>query len=267
MSLKDDLKGRIPKEELKGLPNRFDIMGDIAVVSVPEELGLYKEDIAYAIMERMQNIKSVLNKVSKLEGNRRIADFEIIAGNSTETIHKEFGFSYKIDLRQSFFNGRLSYERKRVASLVKEWERVLVPFSGVGPFAIPAAASAASLVAMEINSSACKSFTENCRLNKIEDKIHIINADANSIPNLIKTEFDRAIIPTPYGMDHFLETISPLVKDSGFIHFYTFKPKEQIPELIERYEDMRFEVLFHRRCGNVAPGISRWVFDLKKSET
>ncbi|WMW26344.1 class I SAM-dependent methyltransferase family protein [Methanolobus sediminis] len=263
MSLKDELKGKISEKGLEKLPNRFDIVGDIAVVSIPDELESYKEDIACAITGRMQNIKNVLNKVSKLEGNRRVAGFEIIAGNSTETIHKEFGFSYKIDLRQSFFNGRLSYERKRVASLIKPEENILVPFSGVGPFAIPAAASAASVVAVEMNRAACKSFITNRRLNGLEDKIHIINADANSIPNLLKTEFDRAIIPTPYGMDHFLETISPLVKKGGFIHFYTFKPKEKIPELIKRYESMGFEVLFHRRCGNVAPGISRWVFDLK----
>jgi tRNA (guanine37-N1)-methyltransferase len=264
MSLKDDLKGIIPEKELEILPNRFDIIGDIAVVSIPDELVLYKEDIASAIMGKMQNIRNVLNKVSKLEGNRRVADLEIIAGNSTETIHKEFGFSYKIDLRESFFNGRLSYERKRVASLVNAGEKVLVPFSGVGPFAIPAAKSADYVVAVEMNGAACKSFTKNCKLNKLENKIHIINADANSIPNLLKTEFDRAIIPTPYGMDRFLKTISPLVKPGGFIHFYTFKPKEEIKELIGKYEDMGFEVLFHRRCGNVAPGISRWVFDLKK---
>nr|WP_321497027.1 class I SAM-dependent methyltransferase family protein [uncultured Methanolobus sp.] len=264
MSLKDGLKGKIPEKKLENLPNRFDIVGDIAVVSIPDELESYKEEIASIIIGKMQNIKHVLNKVSKLEGNKRVADFEIIAGNSTETIHKEFGFSYKIDLMQSFFNGRLSYERKRIASMVKTGENILVPFSGVGPFAIPAAETAASVVAVEMNGAACNFFTKNCRLNKLEDKIHIINADAKSIPNLLKTEFDRAIIPTPYGMDHFLETISPLVKEGGFIHFYTFKPKEQIPELIEIYEDMGFEVLFHRRCGNVAPGISRWVFDLKK---
>lgn len=264
MSIKDDLKGIIPEKELEKLPNRFDIIGDIAVVSIPDELANYKEDIATAIMEKMQSIKNVLNKVSKIEGNRRVGDFEIIAGNSTETIHKEFGFSYKIDLKQSFFNGRLSYERKRVASQVKPGENVLVPFSGVGPFAIPAAASAARVVAVEMNGAACKSFTKNCRLNKLESKIHIINADVNNIPNILNTDFDRAIIPTPYGMDHFLEKISPLVKDGGFIHFYTFKPKEKIPELMQKYEKAGFEVLFHRRCGNVAPGISRWIFDLKK---
>ncbi|SFM70676.1 class I SAM-dependent methyltransferase [Methanolobus profundi] len=266
MSFKDELKGIIPAEELHRLPNRFDIIGDIAVVSVPDEMKIYNEDIARIIMGMMQNIRTVLNKVSKLEGNKRVADFEIIAGNSTETVHREFGLSYRIDLKNSFFNGRLSYERKRIASLVKAGEDVLVPFSGVGPFAIPAAAAGAKIVAVEMNGNACKSFTKNCKLNKVEKNVHIINADANCIPNMLNMEFDRAIIPTPYGMDHFLESISSLVRTGGYVHFYTFKPKEEIPELIEKYEGMGFEVEFYRRCGNVAPGISRWVFDLRKRD-
>lgn len=264
MSLKDELKGIIPEKELGQLPNRFDIIGNIAIVSVPESMEKYNNVIAQAIMGRMQNIKTVLNKVSKLEGNRRVADFKIIAGNSTETIHREFGFAYRIDLKQSFFNGRLSFERKRVASVVKPGEDVLVPFCGVGPFAIPAASAGAKVVAVEMNSDACKSFLRNCKLNKVEGNIQIINADAKHIPKMIKKQFDRAIIPTPYGMDHFLESISLLVKAGGYVHFYTFKPKEQIPELIEKYEKIGFEVESHRRCGNVAPGISRWAFDLKK---
>ncbi|WP_406655935.1 class I SAM-dependent methyltransferase family protein [Methanolobus sp. ZRKC2] len=266
MSLKDELHGKIPTNVLEKLPNRFDIIGDIAVVSIPGSMGNYKQDIASAIMERMKNIRMVLNKISKLEGDRRIAEFEIIVGNSTETIHREFGFSYRIDLQKSFFNGRLAFERKRIASLVKPGENVLVPFSGVGPFAIPSAAAGARVVAVEMNSDACICLKENCRLNKVEEHISIINADANNIPNILREDFDRAIIPTPYGMDHFLETISGLVKAGGHLHFYTFKVKEQIPELVEVYENMGFETEFYRRCGNVAPGVSRWVFDLRKKE-
>ncbi|WP_407355132.1 class I SAM-dependent methyltransferase [Methanolobus sp. WCC5] len=264
MSLRDELKGIVPQNYLSKLPNRFDVIGDIAIVSVPQGMETYNEDIARVIMERMQNIRTVLNKTSKLEGDHRVANLEIIAGESTETIHREFGLAYSIDLKRSFFNGRLSFERKRVASLVRSGEKVLVPFSGAGPFAISAAKTAATVVAVEMNRHACKYFAINCKLNKVERNIHVINADASSIPNMLRTGFDRAIIPTPYGMDHFLESISTLVKPGGYIHFYTFKPKEDIEGLIQRYGNMGFEVLFHRRCGNVAPGISRWVFDLKK---
>ena len=76
--------------------------------------------------------------------------------------------------------------------------------------------------------------------------------------------FDRAIVPTPYGMDHFLGEISKLVRKGGYIHFYTFKAESQIPGLIDEYKKMGLEVELYRRTGNVAPGISRWVFDLKK---
>lgn len=264
MSLKDELQGIIPGKELEKLPNRFDIIGDIAVVSVPEGIKRYKPEIAAAIMEQMHNVRTVLNKVSKLEGNRRVADFEILAGDSTETIHREFGFAYRIDLKRSFYNSRLGFERKRIASKVEFGESVLIPFAGVGPFVIPAAAAGARVIAVEMNPFACISLRENCRLNKVKEHVSIINADAKSIPNMLKNDFDRAIIPTPYGMDHFLESISSLIRTGGHVHFYTFKPKEDIPELIERYGNMGFELEFHRRCGNVAPGISRWVFDLKK---
>ena len=266
MSLKEELQGKIPENVLEKLPNRFDIIGDIAIVSVPGSMDNYKQEIARTIMEKMQNIRTVLNKVSKLEGDRRVAEFELIAGKGTETVHREFGFAYRIDLRKSFFNGRLAFERKRIASLVNPGERVLIPFAGVGPFAIPSAARKAYVVAVEMNPDACRYFEENVRLNKVKENISIINADANSIPYILKMDFDRAIIPTPYGMDHFLESISRLVKPGGYVHFYTFKPKEDVPGLIDKYECMGFEVKFHRRCGNVARGISRWVFDLKKKE-
>jgi len=35
-------------------------------------------------------------------------------------------------------------------------------------------------------------------------------------------------------------------------------------ELIEKYRKMGLKVEFYRRTGNVAPGVSRWVFDLIK---
>lgn len=248
----------------KEILKHYQVIGDIAIVSVPWEMEDCKSEIADAVMDRSHKVKTVLNKVSKVDGNRRVADFEILAGDSTETLHREFGFAYRLDLRKAFFNPGLGSERMRVASQVEHGERVLVPFFGVGPFAIPAAAAGADVVALEMNSDACRSLAGNCRLNKVEERAHIINADAGCISRLLRCRFDRAIIPTPYGMDHFLETVYPLVERGGHIHFYTFKVKEQIPGLVGMYEDLGLDVLSYRSCGNVAPGVSRWVFDLRK---
>ncbi|MDQ1262143.1 MAG: tRNA (guanine37-N1)-methyltransferase, partial [Euryarchaeota archaeon] len=51
----------------------------------------------------------------------------------------------------------------------------------------------------------------------------------------------------------------------GCLHFYTFKKRHQIEPLKKSYEDLGLEVKLCRSCGNVAPGVSRWVFDLMKS--
>lgn len=246
------------------VPKRFDVIGDIAVVSIPPELEEHKSSVAEYVASKRGNIRVVLNKVTKLEGDHRVAGLELLLGDSSLTTHMEFGIRYRMDLKDVFFNGRLAFERKRVASQVQQGEDVLVPFCGVGPFAIPAAVKGSRVIALEKNPAACKWLAENIRLNHVGGNISPILADASCIGNLLNAKFDRAIIPTPYGMDHFLGEVLPLVRRGGHLHFYTFKAREQIDGLIGVYSDMGLDVTGYRRCGNVAPGISRWVFDMVK---
>jgi tRNA (guanine37-N1)-methyltransferase len=267
MRLRERLRGIIPEDDLVRLSNRFQVVGDIAIVSVPPEIETYKTEIAKNIVSGHRNIRTVLNKISKLEGDRRLAGFEILAGNETVTMHQEFGFCYRLDLLKVFFNSHLGYERRRVALKVRPGERVLVPFCGVGPYVVPIAAAGARVVALESNSEACKWLAENAILNGAEDNIELINGDALGAADLLNLgyqKFDRAIIPTPYGMDQALDILSPLVRGGGAIHFYTFKKKSQIDNLMDKYENAGLEVEFFRSCGNVAPCVSRWVFDLVK---
>ncbi|WP_305065337.1 class I SAM-dependent methyltransferase [Methanococcoides sp.] len=254
----------IPEELLDQVPKRFDIVGDIAVVSVPAELELYKLPVAEHIASTRGNIRGVLNKVTKLEGEHRVAGFEVLLGDVPVTIHEEFGFRSGMDLREVFFNGRLAFERQRVSSKVRADEDVIVPFCGIGPFAIPAAAKGAKVVAIEKNPHACRWLFENVRLNNVDGNIHPILADASDIGSFLKARFDRAIIPTPYGMDGFLEKLLPFVRKGGNVHFYAFKKQYQIEGLMGQYSDMGLDVVEHRRCGNIAPSISRWAFDMVK---
>ena len=105
----------------------------------------------------------------------------------------------------------------------------------------------------------------NIRLNHVEENVTIVNGNAFDCEHFSRQEFDRAIIPTPYGMDAILDVIVPLVKPGCMIHFYSFRKKHQIPELIEEFRTRGLDMKFFRACGNVAPGVSRWVFDLERS--
>lgn len=289
VSLRDAMRGIIEEPLLQMVPKRFDYIGDVAIISIPPELEAYKATIASKLLSMRGNTRAVLNKVSKLEGEHRVADFELLFGESTETIHRENGYIYKLDVKRVFFNPRLYSERGRIASKITPGEHIIIPFAGVGPFVLPAAGKGAKVYAVEINPDACACLKENIRINRLEGQVTVIQEDfrklfqpekvfqifnpskASEKPETGKNDennenctFDRAIVPIPYGMDLFLERILKFVRTGGYIHFYTFKAESQISELIEDYKEMGLEVEFYRRTGNVAPSISRWVFDLIK---
>lgn len=264
MTLKTRMEYIVPEPLLHLVPNSFDIIGNIAVIAIPSGLDDYKTQLAQAIISKHGNISTVLNKVSMLEGEGRVGRYEIISGTSTRTEHREYGFRYRLDVNEVFFNPHLSYERFRVASQIRGGEHILIPFCGVGPYVVPAASRGERVVAIEKNRKACKWLAENVKLNRVDTNVFIICGDASHIPNMVGCSFQRAVLPIPYGMDHFLYEISGLVEPGGMVHFYTFRKQYQIQELLKEYMDNGFDVVFYRRCGNVAPGVSRWVFDLKK---
>jgi tRNA (guanine37-N1)-methyltransferase len=264
MGLKDQLRGIIPDHALCNLSDRFDVIGTVAVLCLPHQLSGYEPEIAHAILSQRKNIKTVLNKTSKLKGCNRTAHHEILAGQGTITVHHEYDFAYRLDVGTVFFNPRLASERRRITDQVQSGERLLVPCCGVGPFVIPAAARGAEIVAVEQNPEACRWLEENIRLNGVEDRVTVIQGDAFDTSLFPTYDFDRAIIPTPYGMDAIFEVIAPRVKRGGMIHFYTFRNRQQADALGPEFGDKGFEVVIQRRCGNVAPGVSRWVYDMVK---
>jgi len=264
MGLKDQLRGIIPDRALCHLSDHFDVIGDIAVLSLSKELFGYEGTIAHAILSRRKNIKTVLNKISRLDGCYRTARYGIIAGSDTVTVHHEYEFAYQLDVATVFYNPRLASERRRVTGQVQSGERVLVPFCGAGPFVIPAAAHGAGIIAIEKNPEAYCWLVRNLQLNGVKDRVTTILGDAFDTSLLPVHPFDRAIIPTPYGMDTILDVLAPRVKPGGIIHFYAFKNRNQADALAGEFTLKGFEVVVQRRCGNVAPGVSRWVFDLVK---
>ena len=262
MGLKDQVRGIIPDRALCHLSDHFDVIGDIAVISLSPYLCGYEDVIAQAIISRRRTIKTVLNKISRLDGCNRIARYEILAGNDTVTVHHEYKFAYELDVGTVFFNPGLASERKRVTDQVRSGERVLIPFCGVGPFVIPAAARGARIVAVEKNPEAYRWLIRNVLLNSTEDRVIPLLGDAFDTSLLPLYLFDRAIIPTPYGMDSIFDVLASRVKPGGIIHFTTFKNRNQADALSMEFSLKGFGVILQRRCGHVAPGVSRWVFDL-----
>ncbi len=92
-------------------------------------------------------------------------------------------------------------ERYRLAQLVKDGERVLIPFAGVLPYALVIARyRKVKITAIELNEEAYKLGLENIELNRkrLKGEIEFINGDVFDVLPELPT-FDRVISPTPRG--------------------------------------------------------------------
>ncbi|MEG9194918.1 MAG: class I SAM-dependent methyltransferase family protein [Candidatus Methanoglobus sp.] len=270
MSLKEDLREKMSEEELKMLRRSFEIIGDIAIVEIPEELVSKKEIIVQAILQRHRHLKTILRKVGEVNGIYRVAKYEIVYGGKTETIAREHGCRFLVDPTRVYYSSKLATERARIAGLVKEGERVLVMFAGVGPYAIVIAklAKPSEVIGIELNSAAVEYFRKNVKLNKAEN-VRIYEGDVNEIVPRLEGEFDRILMPAPYSAENFVHLLRGKVRKGGFVHYYTFE-SENFEELLAKKVEGIFlksgiiaKAVFMRRCGSFAPYVNRYVVDLQ----
>ncbi len=263
MSLRELLKDKLAGEKLRLLPKGYEVIGDIAIVNLPLSLVNEKHLIAEALASHRKDVRVVLLKKNKLAGEKRIGEFEILLGDRTTTLHRENGCIFHVDVAKTYFSGKMYFERERIVEKVKDGEDILVLFCGVGPFLIPIAKKKdVSIIGLDSNPIACALFKKNAELNDTD--ADIILGDANSMNTLFKKYFDRIVMPTPYGQDYFLTLSGFILKPHGIIHFYTFKKDFELAHFKRLLEEKGWWIEFQRKCGGVAPRVSRYVFDLRK---
>ena len=154
MKLKVALKGELSQEELDLLVSSYDMVGDIAIIIIPPELEHRESLIGQTILKFHKNIKVVAKRDGNYEGEYRTIPLKIIAGeNRKETEYREHGLRFHLNPEEVYFSVRLNNERKRLASLVKPGESILVMFSGIGvfPLVIAKHSDAREIVGIEKN--------------------------------------------------------------------------------------------------------------------
>ncbi len=225
-NLESVLAERLSEDELKYL-RRYDVIGDIAVIQIPPELEHRVEDIVFALRKVHPFLKVIARKGFH-EGAFRIRDYSIIWGEKRlETAHRENGVEIKVDLSKAFFNPRMKGERYRLAQLVKDGERILIPFAGVLPYALVIARyRKVKITAVELNREAYELGLENIERNRrrLKGEIEFIHGDAFKVlPEL--PSYDRVISPTPRGVDALSLTLS---KAERWLHYYDFVHENEI---------------------------------------
>ncbi|MBN2330873.1 MAG: class I SAM-dependent methyltransferase family protein [Candidatus Aenigmarchaeota archaeon] len=231
MNLKDALKRKLSKKELAMLPRAFDVVGDVAMIEIPPGLAKKKAAIAKAMQQVHPNIRTVCSKLGDRSGRYRLRKLEVVLGKGTETEHRESGCRFRLDVRQAYFSGREGTERQRVASQVKPGEKVLVMFSGVGPYAIVIAKrqpKVGKVYAVEVNPKAHAYASENVRINRVQLKVEPVCGDVRKACPALRQRFDRILMPLPKGAHRYLDVAFRCLKSRGVIHFYHWDREEDL---------------------------------------
>ncbi len=234
MALKEQLREKLTRTELKHVPTSFDVIGNkdkaVAIIEIPEELQEKKKIVAEVLMEQHKNVKSVLEKGSPRKGEFRTRKMKLIAGlRNTEVVHLENKCRYLLDPKTSYFSPREGTERQRILEYIKEGETVMVFFAGVGPFAIQIGkhSKAANVVGIEKNPAAVKYFRKNIKLNKLTH-VEAVLGDVKSKAKNYYNQCDRVIMPLPETADNYIQYAINCLKDNGMIHLYFFCEEENL---------------------------------------
>jgi len=223
----DMLEDKLPPYLLASIPRSIDFVGEIAVVEVPPELESYKKVLGEAILATHKRTNMVLAKLGAVKGDFRLREFEVLAGEGkTETIHKEHGCIYYLDIAKVYFSPRLANEHNRVASQVREGETVIDMFAGVGPFSILIAKKhvTVKVYAIDKNPDAITYLKRNIEANRVQGKVTPILGDAKEIiKERLKGKADHIIMNLPEKAIEYVDAACEAIKPKGgTIHYYEF---------------------------------------------
>ncbi|MWV65177.1 methyltransferase domain-containing protein [Halorubrum sp. JWXQ-INN 858] len=210
--------------EILGYEPSLERLGEIVIVD--EDDDERAREIAAAVMASDLPCDTVLNRASPIEGELRVREWDVLAGNGTETVHREYGHEFALDVAAVYFSPRLATERHRVVGGVAPGESVIDMFAGVGPYAVPMAAAGADVVACDLNPVAIEYLRENAARNGVADRITAIAGDVRELVDDYAGTADRLVMNLPHSADEFLDVAVALAGDACLIHYYDIQHED-----------------------------------------
>lgn len=206
---------------------RYEIIGSIALLE-PDENDL--ERAADALLKVHPHLRTVLSALSPVEGEFRTRRFTLVKGeNTTQTVHREYGCKYLIDMEKAYFTPRLATERSRILEQVKDGEVVVDMFAGVGPFSILIAKNRplCRVVAIDKNPEAVKFLKHNVELNAVNN-VEPVEGDAKEEAQRYGRMADHIIMNLPHTAQEFLDAAMIIAKPGTVIHYYDITPEDNL---------------------------------------
>jgi len=263
------LHEKLPDKALDSLPRGYWTVGDILVLRLKPALVKYRGAIGKAVLRLYPQYRTVALEKS-IDGPTRKPRIEVIAGSkNTQTLHKEHGCLFKLDLSKVMWSAGNKAERARLAKQVKSNEHVVDMFAGIGYWTVPAAKRAASVTAMDINPTAIAFLKQNLKLNRIAHKVNVLQGDCRELADKHEGTADRVIMGWLDDTLAYFPAALKIASDGATIHYHESLPPDQVEK---RAEDLRDVAAAHGRklsiedvqeVKSMGPGRRHLVFDIK----
>ena len=235
---------------------RHELIGGIAILQDCDRDG------ARRLLDSRPVIHTVLHSEGPVTGEYRTKDYVVLAGKeTTKTDYTEYGQRFMIDLSAAYFSARLANERQRIAAMMKDGERLLDMFAGVGPFAITLSGKCSVVYANDINPVAVSLLADNIRLNKKKNVLPVL-ADARRLGGIFPSgSFDRIIMNLPMKSSEFLDAAFRLCRPGGMIHFYTLQSEPG--EMNRELKKFRCSKISEKVVRSYSPSQHHAVYDIE----
>ncbi|WP_019265713.1 class I SAM-dependent methyltransferase [Methanobrevibacter smithii] len=212
------------------------------------------------------NVKTIM-KVDHIYGTKREPVIKLLYGNDTETINKENGCLFKLDLKKVMWSKGNNNERIRIAKLVEDNETVIDMFAGIGYFSIPIGvhSNAKQIYSIEINPNSFHYLKENIKLNKISNITPLLGDCINITPDY---KADRIIMGYVKTTHHYLKVAIDSLNKGGVIHYHETVPEKlmdirPINRIKELAGDRQVEFLKLNKVKKYSPGVFHVVCDVR----
>ena len=220
----------------------------------------------YDVLSKKHNVKTIM-KIDHIQGTKREPVYKILYGSETETINKENGCLFKLDLAKVMWSKGNNNERLRIANLVQDGETVIDMFAGIGYFSIPIGvhSNAKQVYAIEINPNSYNFLCDNIKLNKLNNITPILGDCKVETPKL---KADRILMGYVKTTHHYLKVAIDSLNEGGVLHYHETVPEKLIETRpIERIAAQAggrdIELLNITKIKKYAPGVEHVVIDAR----
>ena len=239
---------------------KYKKIGDILILNNHYQNGDFEE------LSRRHNVKTIM-KIDHIQGTKREPVYKILYGEETETLNKENGCLFKLDLSKVMWSKGNNNERLRIARLVEDGERVIDMFAGIGYFSIPIGvhANASEVISIEINPNSYHYLCENIKLNKLDNVTPVLGDCMLETP---KFRADRIIMGYVKTTHHYLKVAIDSLNEGGILHYHETVPEKlmetrPIERIISNAEGRDVELLKINKIKKYSPGVEHVVVDAR----